>query len=97
MAKDAKGHGSEKGHAEHWADSQRYSKQSTELRKAGKDREATDMRAKANESASLAKHHLIQSKRVASGQTMKQRVASGSAPKINKSRGDTFAPRKGKK
>lgn len=88
MAKDAKGHGSW-GHEEHHAESQRLMKERAGLIREGKKREATDMMAKAKEHADMARHLLVQQRRQASGQTMKQRMASGTAPDLGRVRSTT--------
>lgn len=105
MAKDAKGHGSNgggMGHAEHFAEAQRLLKVRAGLLKDGKHREAADTMAKAKEHADTSLHLRTQERRVASGQTMKQRMAAGTAPALGKTskainaRGDTFNPKKGR-
>lgn len=85
MAKDSKGHGSNSkgwGHEQHHSESQRLLKERVTALKAGDKRKATDLMAKAKEHADEARHKQVQARRVAAGQTMKQRMASGTAPKM---------------
>jgi hypothetical protein len=77
MAKDAKGHGSEKSNWSHkqWADhGMGLHKEAARLRKAGQSRAATDARAAANEAMTMAVHLRKREERVAKGATPAQKM-----------------------